>query len=101
MKPCGESISLINKTKAATKTTKYMFDGGYLPKCLSVRSIGVSWKIVCVPGLERLQNKLYKNSQILRRLTLDYFFSPKRLFIYSIIYPFPTNRLKINKDLTI
>ena len=34
--------------------TKYLFDGGYLlGKCLSVRGIGVSWKIICVRRLDR------------------------------------------------
>ena len=38
--------------------TKYLFDGGrewgYHPgKYLSVRSIGVSWKMICVRGLDR------------------------------------------------
>ena len=34
---------------------KYLFGGRYLPgKCVSVRGIGVSWKIVSVRGLDRV-----------------------------------------------
>ena len=35
--------------------TKYLFERGYLPgKFLCVRGIGVSWKIVCVRGLNNV-----------------------------------------------
>ena len=38
---------------------KYLFDGGYLPgKFVSVRGIGISWKIVCVRGLDRASWKM-------------------------------------------
>ena len=39
--------------------TKYLFERGYLPgKCLCVRGIGVSWKIVCVRGLDMASWKI-------------------------------------------
>ena len=39
--------------------TKYLFERGYLPgKCVCVRSIGISWKIVCVRELDRVSWKL-------------------------------------------
>ena len=39
---------------------KYLFDErGYIPgKCLCVRGIGVSWKILCVRGLDRVSWKM-------------------------------------------
>ena len=38
---------------------KYLFERGYLPgKCLCVRGIGVSWKIVGVRGLDRASWKM-------------------------------------------
>ena len=38
---------------------KYLFKRGYLPgKCLCVRGIGVSWKIVCVRGIDRASWKM-------------------------------------------
>ena len=46
---------------------KYLFDGGYLPgKCVSVRGIRVSWKIVCVRGLDRgfLENEYLFHKKI-------------------------------------
>ena len=54
---------LVIHPKAATETrdllAKYLFERGYLPgKCLCVRGIGVSWKIVCVRGLDRVSWKI-------------------------------------------
>ena len=45
----GHTVYSIFESSHRDLLTKYLFDKGYLPgKCLSVRGIGVSWKIITV-----------------------------------------------------
>ena len=53
------AVREIDESSHRDLLTKYLFERGYLPgKCLCVRGIGVSWKIVCVQGLDRVSWKI-------------------------------------------
>ena len=57
-------FNVLNTESSQDLLMKYLFDRGYLPgKCVSVRGIGVSWKIVCVRRTDRTSWKIHACSR--------------------------------------